>query len=320
MTCPGFLITRVMAVLYEKDRRVTVKEKTVLETYEEKRKWAQEFNLTSDLFASKVFEDVGASQELCRILLRDWSVILQDVRTQYVIRNLETRSMQLDILAEKNNGDIVGIEIQMYEETAPFKRTRYYLSGIDMSILEKGKDYAALPAVTMVYITKKDVVGSGEGYCLIERRADSKGKSADNSNGPEDMIDISNGVGERYYNLVHPTGDEKVDELLAYFQDSDPYYKTETFPRIVERVRYFKIHRKGVNIMCEIADRIRNEGREEGRLSGMIDAILELLGEFGQVPQQIIELIKEEDNLGVLRRWIKTAAKASSIAEFEANM
>ena len=72
--------------------------------------------------------------------------------------------------------------------------------------------------------------------------------------------------------------------------------------------------------MCEIADRIRNEGREEGRLRGMIDAILELLEELGQVPQRIVELITEEDNMSVLSRWHKSAAKATSITEFEANM
>ena len=128
--------------------------------------------------------------------MKEKSVILQNVRTQYVIRNLETHSMELDILAERNNGDMVGIEIQMYTETAPLKRTRYYLCGIDMSVLEKGKDY---------------------------------------------------------------------DELLQYFKNSDPCYKTETFPRIVE-------------------------------------------------------LISAEDNLVVLSRWHKSAAKAGSIAEFEANM
>ena len=72
--------------------------------------------------------------------------------------------------------------------------------------------------------------------------------------------------------------------------------------------------------MCEIADRIRNEGREEGRLRGMVDAIMELLEEFGQVPQRIVEHISAEDNLSVLSRWHKSAAKAGSIAEFEANM
>ena len=297
-----------------------MKEKTVLETYEEKRELVQEFNLTSDLFAGKIFEDMDACQELCRILLRDQSVVLRSVRTQYVIRNLETHSMELDILAERNNGDVIGIEIQMYEETAPFKRTRYYLSGIDMSILEKGKGYDKLPAVTMVYLTKEDVVGDGRGYYLIERKVDSREKSADINNELKDTINISNRVKERYYNLEHPTGDEKIDELLAYFKNSDPYYRTDTFPRIVERVKHFKIHKRGVNIMCEIADRIRNEGREEGRLRGMADAIMELLEELGQVPQRIVELIRAEDNLGVLSRWHKSAARAGSIAEFEANM
>ena len=157
-----------------------MKEKTVLETYEEKRELVQEFNLTSDLFAGKVFEDVDACQELCRVLLLDQSIVLQSVRTQYVIRNLETHSMELDILAERDSGDMVGIEIQMYEETAPFKRTRYYLSGIDMSILEKGKDYDELPAVTMVYLTKEDIIGDGRGGYLVERKVGNRANTAQN--------------------------------------------------------------------------------------------------------------------------------------------
>ena len=285
----------VVAVLYERDRRAMVKEKTV-------------------------FEDVGACQELCRILLRERSITIQSVRTQYVIRSLETHSMELDILAEKNNGDVIGIEIQMYEETAPFKRTRYYLSGIDMSILEKGKDYDKLPAVTMVYLTKEDIIGGGKGGYLIERKENVMENLTDTDNGQKDTVNISNGVKERYYNLEHSTGDDKIDELLAYFKDSDPYYRTETFPRIVERVRHFKIQKKGVDIMCEIADRIRNEGREEGMLEGMVRAVIELLEELGQVPQRIVEHIKAEENLGVLSRWLKSAARATSIAEFEANM
>lgn len=55
--------------------------------------------------------------------------------------------------------------------------------------------------------------------------------------------------------------------------NSDPFYRTKSFPRIVERVRYFKIHKEGVDIMCEIADRIRNEGKLESK----IEDILELL-------------------------------------------
>ena len=297
-----------------------MKEKTVLESYEEKRKRVQEFNLTSDLFASKVFEDVDACQELCRILLWDKSIVLRSVRTQYVIRNLETHSIELDILAERDSGEMVGIEIQMYEETAPFKRTRYYLSGIDMSILEKGKDYDELPTVTMVYLTKEDIVGGGRGCYLIERKEDDSENLTAIKSGQKDTVNISNGVKERYYNLEHPTGDDKIDELLAYFKDSDPYYKTGAFPRIVERVRHFKVQKEGVDIMCEIADRIREEGKSVGRLESRIEDILELLEELGQIPQRIVELIRAEDDLGVLSRWFRAAAKARSITEFEANM
>ena len=76
--------------------------------------------------------------------------------------------------------------------------------------------------------------------------------------------------------------------------------------------------------MCEIADRIRNEGkaegRSEGRLESKIEDILELLEELGKVPQRIVKIIKSENNISILSRWLKAAAKAGSIAEFEANM
>ena len=60
--------------------------------------------------------------------------------------------------------------------------------------------------------------------------------------------------------------------------------------------------------------------RLEGKIEGKIESIMELLEEFGQVPPRIVELIKAEDNPEILSRWHKSAAKAESIAEFEANM
>ena len=60
--------------------------------------------------------------------------------------------------------------------------------------------------------------------------------------------------------------------------------------------------------------------REDGRIKGKTEDILELLEELGQVPQRIVEIINAENNLSVLSRWLKSAARASSIAEFEAEM
>ncbi len=61
---------------------------TAIEVYEQKRERIRKFNLVSDLFAAKVFEDLTACQELCRILMRNPNLQLKDVKTQYVIRNL----------------------------------------------------------------------------------------------------------------------------------------------------------------------------------------------------------------------------------------
>lgn len=68
--------------------------------------------------------------------------------------------------------------------------------------------------------------------------------------------------------------------------------------------------------MCEIADRIRQEGKIEGK----IEDILELLEELGKIPAKIVRHIRQERDLMVLARWHKCAAAAASIAEFEAKM
>ena len=129
-----------------------------------------------------------------------------------------------------------------------------------------------------------------------------------------------NGQYENYFNLEYPTDDEKINELLEYLKNSDPFYQTENFPRIVERVKYFKVQKEGVTIMCEIADRIRQEGKEAGIIQGKIEDILELLAELGNIPKQLIQRISKETNSEVLSKWHKYAAKASSFAEFEAKM
>ncbi len=292
------------------------------------------FNLTSDLFASKVFEDRKASGELCRILLGDDNVRVVDVRTKHTLASLERHSVELDILAQKKGGGLVGVEIQMYSEKAPFKRVRYYLSSVDMNLLEKGVDYSQLPNVTLVYITKKDIIGAGRGFYRVERHV------SRSRNGGRADRKVDNGVEELYYNLRHPTGDKRKDELLWYFKNSDPDYETDTFPHIVERVRYFKKQTEGVEIMCEIANKLKNEGikiglekgreegikkgivqgRKEGREEGLAMAVLGCLKDLGRVPEQVVSHIRAEKDLDVLQRWVRSAAHASSIAEFERMM
>lgn len=122
-------------------------------------------------------------------------------------------------------------------------------------------------------------------------------------------MSLENSLYEKYYNLEYPTDDMRINELLRYFRHSEPYYETENFPKIVERVRYFKTEKEGVTIMCEIADRIRREGK--------IEDILELLGDLGKIPQYVTGRIRQETDSEQLGKWLKCAARSSSMEEFE---
>ena len=88
--------------------------------------------------------------------------------------------------------------------------------------------------------------------------------------------------------------------------------------------------------MCEIANKLKNEGikiglekgREEGRAKGRVEgreeglamAILGCLKDLGRVPEQVVSHIRAEKDLDVLQRWVRSAAHAASIAEFEQMM
>ena len=81
-------------------------------------------------------------------------------------------------------------------------------------------------------------------------------------------------------------------------------------------LNYYKVQEERAHIMCDIADRIRREGKVEGK----IEDIIELLEELGKIPAKIVQRIRRETDLEVLSRWHKCAAVVSSITEFEAKM
>lgn len=65
--------------------------------------------------------------------------------------------------------------------------------------------------------------------------------------------------------------------------------------------------------MCEIVNKIR----QEGIIAGKNEAILELLKELGNIPKQLIQRICWESNSDILNEWLKCAVKTSTLAEFK---
>ena len=69
------------------------------------------------------------------------------------------------------------------------------------------------------------------------------------------------------------------------------------------------------------ADGMREEGFEDGIVKGRIEekaeSILELLEDYGEIPERVRKLIMAQTDLGILRNWLKLAARVESIEDFE---
>ena len=83
------------------------------------------FRLLDDDFMSKVFEDKACAEFLLQIILQRHDLKVQSAHGQYDIKNLQGRSIRLDILAVDTNNHPYNIEIQRSDRGAVAKRARY---------------------------------------------------------------------------------------------------------------------------------------------------------------------------------------------------
>ena len=61
----------------------------------------------------------------------------------------------------------------------------------------------------------------------------------------------------------------------------------------------------------------RAEGWKDGKTKGKAEAVIELLEDLGELPDSLKTCIMEQTDTELLRKWLKVAAKATSIDEFE---
>ena len=73
---------------------------------------------------------------------------------------------------------------------------------------------------------------------------------------------------------------------------------------------------KGVISLTLLGQMLREDGKAEGKIEGKIEDILDLLGELGEIPIALKERIRKENNIEVLSKLLRYAAKCKSIDEF----
>ena len=123
---------------------------------------------------------------------------------------------------------------------------------------------------------------------------------------------------------------KNIEELKKYFAEHADYFADmdeESYDAAAvmlgkEQILKNQIPRKeDKRDMCKALDDLYNdgvmEGKTVGRAEGRAEDIFELLKETGDVPERVSKLIFAQKDMVVLREWLKIAARAVSVEEFE---
>lgn len=209
------------------------------------------FRLLDDDFMTKCFDgNIECTELVLRIVLDMPDLEVLEVHTQYNEKNLQGRSVRLDVYASDSRGRKFNIEIQRNDKGAGVKRARYNSSVMDVNILDVGEEFEKLPETYVIFITENDVLGRNKPLYPIERCMVLDDETV--SFGDGSHILYVNGA----YRSETPLG--KLMHDFSCTNPSDMNYK-----ELADRARYFKEDKEGIAAMCKTMEDMRYQEREE---------------------------------------------------------
>ena len=241
------------------------------------------FRLLDDDFMTKVFEDISCAELLLRIILNDEGIRVLEAHSQRGIKNLQGRSVKLDILAVDSHNRVFNVEVQRSDRGAGAKRARYNSALIDANVTEPGDQYEDLNETFVIFITENDVMKAGLPIYHIDRVVRETGKLFEDE---EHIIYVNSQIKD----------ETKLGRLMHDFSCTDAkdmYNKV-----LADRVRYFKEDERGVEIMCREMEIMRNqaheEGIENGRIMQLIKQVCVKMQKFSSAEEVANDLVEQD--------------------------
>lgn len=200
--------------------------------------------LIDDDFMAAVFEDTACAEFLLQIILKRKDLKVREVHGQYGIKNLQGRSVRLDILAVDEQNRAYNIEVQRSDRGASEKRARYNSSLLDANLTISGSSYDALNETYVIFITENDVLKAGLPIYHIHRMVEETGT-------------VFNDQSHIVYVNSQIKDETALGKLMHDFFCTDA--KDMFYSVLANRVQYFKQDAKGVATMCRAMEEMRNE-------------------------------------------------------------
>ena len=198
--------------------------------------------LIDDDFMAAVFEERACAEFLLQIILKRDDLTVKEVHGQYSIKNLQGRSVRLDILAVDRENRAYNIEVQRSDRGASEKRARYNSSLLDANLTDAGNDYDALNETYVIFITENDVLKAGLPIYHVDRTVRETGT-------------VFNDQAHIVYVNSQIKDETALGKLMHDFFCTNS--KDMNYSILAQRVRYFKEDTKGVAAMCRAMEKMR---------------------------------------------------------------
>jgi len=219
----------------------------------------QAMRLLDDDLMIKVFDNDPISTELIlRIILNHDDLHVESVVSQREYKNVQGRSVRLDIFAKDSTGKVYDIEIQRADHGAGAKRARFNSSMIDTKLLDVGDNFEKLPESYVIFITENDVLGLGLPVYHIDRIIQESG------------VCFGDGSHIIYVNGAYQNNTTDIGKLMHDFRCSEA--NSMHFDTLAKRIKYFK-EEGGVAEMCRIMEDVFNDGKFEQAKNTAINLI-----------------------------------------------
>ena len=285
--------------------------KTILEALPED----YTFNLSDFALFLSVMKNKTAYENTLSIILDEPDLKLKEVKVEQVVLNKSgKRAIRLDAWARDEQNRHINTEMQNDAKQDNLrKRSRFYQGLLDTPVLKSGKKtkYKHLPSTIIIFITRDDIFRCDSAmYTFTEQCEEVPG------------LHLDDGTKKIFLNMTSRNGRPELISLLQYMKNT-----TLDNPEIIVNDKRIQSLDKIVNevkqseeweaVKMNILEIGIEKGIEQGIEQGKAASILELLEETGKVSEQLRQKILDQHDSEILSKWLKLAAKAETIEEFE---
>ncbi len=257
-----------------------------------KRKKYEDLVITDDFMFGKVMRHPQRCRKLLEMLLgvkiRE-VVFLEDQESMNP--DYAAKGIRMDVYLEDAGNAVYNVEMQTENTGELPERSRYYQAVIDINLIKRGEDCAAVKKSYVIFICTFDLFGAGrqiyhfENLCRENpaiRLDDGTEKIFLNTKGRREAASEPEEVGEDLWNL------------LGYLEGAAPCDAyTEELDKAVRAAREHREWRREYMKLEVMRWDMRREGRAEGRTEVLISQLYRKIKK-GKTLEEIAEDLEEE--------------------------